>query len=116
MGIQPIDLQTMYSQATNVAKTLSASQQTQLTESMQQQTNIQRNLENTKKVHQTSNEKSDAQKINQNGSGSETFLEQGKKKKDDETKASDYIFTGEEKESGIKNTPSYLGNIIDISR
>ena len=66
MAISPIDLQTMYSQLENVAKTLSASQQTQLTEAMHQQSNIQRKLEENKKVQETSNEKAKANTINQN--------------------------------------------------
>ena len=54
MGIQPIDLQTMYSQLSNVSKSLSGVQQAQLTEAMQQQSNIQKGIENATKVHETS--------------------------------------------------------------
>ena len=68
MGIHPIDLQTMYTQLSNVSKTMAGAQQAQLTEAMQQQGNIQRNLENNAKVQQTSNEKSDTNSVNQNGS------------------------------------------------
>lgn len=42
MGIQPIDLQTMYSQLSNVSKSMQGAQQAQLTEAMQQQNNIQK--------------------------------------------------------------------------
>ena len=68
MGIQPIDLQTMYTQLSNVSKTMAGAQQAQLTEAMQQQGNIQRNMENAAKVQQTSNEKADTNSVNQNGS------------------------------------------------
>lgn len=116
MGIQPIDLQTMYSQASNVAKSLSGTQQAQLAESMQQQANIQRNLENASKVQQPSNEKSDTAKINQNGSGSQDFSGRQEKKNKKNDGGNGYVFTGEEENSFSKNSPSYLGNIIDISR
>lgn len=113
MGIQPIDLQTMYSQLSNVAKTMSGAQQAQLTESMQQQGNIQRELENSQKVQQTSNEKANANKINQNGSGSQTFAgHQGKKEKKDE----DSENQNENQSYYRNNNPPYLGSIIDISR
>ena len=68
MGIQPIDLQTMYSQLTNVSKSLAAGQQAQLTEAMQQQQNIQRGLENASKVQQTQTEKTDTALVNKDGS------------------------------------------------
>ena len=55
MAIQPIDMQTMYSQLNNVAKNAGAQQQAQLSEAMQQQSNIQKNLENSQKIQNTSN-------------------------------------------------------------
>ena len=73
MGIQPIDLQTMYSQLSNVSKTMSGSQQAQLTEAMQQQNNIQKNMEKVASVQKASNEKSNAAQINQNGSNGGGF-------------------------------------------
>ena len=62
MGIAPIDLQTMYTQLSNVSKSMAGSQQAQLTEAMQQQNNIQRSMENAARVQQTSNEKSEQAK------------------------------------------------------
>ena len=44
MAIQPIDMQTMYSQLNNVAKNAGAQQQAQLSEAMQQQSNIQKKI------------------------------------------------------------------------
>lgn len=111
MGIQPIDLQTMYSQLSNVSKTMQGAQQAQLAESMQQQNNIQKNLENVKKVQQTSNEKTNASSVNQNGSNS--FYEgkqKQKKKKNDEDEKSPY------QDSGTGYKSPYFGTIIDITR
>ena len=111
MGIQPIDLQTMYSQLSNVSKTLGASQQAQLTEAMQQQNNIQRSMENAAKVQQTSNEKANANHVNQNGSGTGAFYGNGKKNQEKNLN----------KDESDENLPkksdlSYLGTIIDITR
>lgn len=110
MAIQPIDLQTMYSQLSNVSKTLSGNQQAQLTEAMQQQNNIQRNLEQTAKVQQTSNEKSNTNNVNQNGSNSSSFYGQRKGQQKQNQQQND-----EENHPG-KSDLSYLGTIIDITR
>ena len=111
MGIQPIDLQTMYTQLSNVSKTMSGAQQAQLTEAMQQQGNIQRSMENAAKVQQTSNEKADTNSINQNGSnGSGAYGQKKQDKKNQNT----------QEEAGEIRPPksdlSYLGTIIDITR
>ena len=111
MGIAPIDLQTMYTQLSNVSKTMAGSQQAQLTEAMQQQGNIQRNMENAAKVQQASNEKSNANSVNQNGSnGAGTYGQKNQQKKNQNNQ-----------EDTIENRPpksdlSYLGTIIDITR
>ena len=110
MGIQPIDLQTMYSQLSNVSKNLQASQQAQLTEAMQQQNNIQKSLENNSKVHQTTTDKDTASGVNQNASNSSSFQNQNKKNsKEDKNDDS-------EKSTYSQSKPSYLGTIIDITR
>lgn len=110
MGIQPIDLQTMYTQLSNVSKAMSGAQQAQLTEAMQQQGNIQRNLENAAKVQQTSNEKSDTNSVNQNGSNSSGAYggQKHQKNKKNEGEAEEY--------RSPKSDSSYLGTIIDITR
>ena len=113
MGIQPIDLQTMYSQLSNVSKTMSGAQQAQLTEAMQQQSNIQKSMENAARVHETSNEKSDANAVNQNGSNAQGFSGgHGQKKQDD---------GGEKDGAPTEGMPprsrySHIGTIIDITR
>ena len=111
MGIAPIDLQTMYTQLSNVSKTMAGAQQAQLTEAMQQQTNIQRSMENAAKVQQTSNEKSDTNSVNQNGSNSSGFFGQKKHQKQNQNEQSDADEIHHPKQDG-----SYLGTIIDITR
>lgn len=111
MGIQPIDLQTMYTQLSNVSKTMAGAQQAQLTEAMQQQGNIQRSMENAAKVQQTSNEKSDTNSVNQNGSGAGSYF--GGKRKGQEQKQKDEY---SEENRPPKSDLSYLGTIIDITR
>lgn len=111
MGIQPIDLQTMYTQLSNVSKTMAGAQQAQLTEAMQQQGNIQRSMENAAKVQQTSNEKSDTNSVNQNGSGAGSYF--GGKRKGQEQKQKDEY---SEEKRPPKSDLSYLGTIIDITR
>ena len=111
MGIQPIDLQTMYSQLSNVSKTMSGAQQAQLTEAMQQQSNIQKSLENVTKVHETSSEKSDANAVNQDGSNS-SFAGNQKKKQDLQQE-----LEPENPEIRAQRARySHIGTIIDITR
>ena len=111
MGIAPIDLQTMYTQLSNVSKTMAGAQQAQLTEAMQQQGNIQRSMENAAKVQQTSNEKADTNSINQNGSNGSGAYGQ---KKQDKKNQNDQENTAEIRPP--KSDLSYLGTIIDITR
>ncbi len=111
MGIQPIDLQTMYTQLSNVSKSMAGAQQAQLTEAMQQQGNIQRSLENAAKVQQTSNEKADTNSINQNGSNAGAAYGQKKRQNKNPQNHDD-----NEEIRPPKSDLSYLGTIIDITR
>ena len=113
MGIQPIDLQTMYTQLSNVSKSMAGAQQAQLTEAMQQQSNIQRSMENAAKVQQTSNEKSDTNSIDQNGSNSSLAYGGGKK---NQNKKQNPAQEEVEEYRPPKTDDSYLGTIIDITR
>ena len=112
MGIQPIDLQTMYTQLSNVSKTMAGSQQAQLTEAMQQQNNIQRSMENAAKVQQTSNERSDTNSVNQNGSNSSGAY--GGRNQNQKKENPNNDDTPEYRPP--KSDHSYLGTIIDITR
>ena len=113
MGIQPIDLQTMYTQLSNVSKSMAGAQQAQLTEAMQQQGNIQRSMENAAKVQQTSNEKADTNSVNQNGSNSSGAYggRNQNQKNNKQNTQDDYTEI-----RPPKSDHSYLGTIIDITR
>ena len=111
MGIQPIDLQTMYTQLSNVSKSMAGSQQAQLTEAMQQQNNIQKNLENAARVQETSNEKTDTHSVNQNGSNSGGAYGGNTKQNNNQSEE-----TETEEYRPPKSDHSYLGTIIDITR
>ncbi|MCR5401164.1 MAG: hypothetical protein K6E78_06165 [Treponema sp.] len=112
MGLNPIDLQTMYSQLNTVAK--QAAHQTQgasLAESMQQTQVVQKNIEEAQKVVQSrENAKSKGIdiKADSNGKGNGGQSANGRK--------------GEEKENEETSSPSpyrlrepYLGQHIDIN-
>ena len=114
MGIQPIDLQTMYSQLSNVSKTMAAGQQAQLTEAMQQQNNIQRSLENSTKVQQTQTDKTDANTVNEDGSGGAASF--GGKKKGQQSGSNSAGENSSDGQGGSKSGSPYLGTIIDITR
>lgn len=109
MAIQPIDLQNMYSQLSNVAKAVAGQQQAvQIVDSIQQDNQVQKNLDNAKKIQKT-NEKANTKNINEDGSNGGTFYGQNNKKskeKENENTSN--------KEVNIQS--SYLGTIIDITR
>ncbi len=109
MAIQPIDLQTVYSQLSNVSKNVNGSQQANLAQAMQQQTNIQKNLENSTKVQQTKNEKTDTTSVDEKGHNNQEALNQNNKKKDKDD-------TDIDEHDQQKNCPPYIGHYIDITR
>lgn len=117
MGIQPIDLQTMYSQLSNVSKSMAAGQQAQLTESMQQEANIQRGLENASRVHETQTEKSDAAMVNKDGkNGSDAFAGHRNNQRGEGADEAGAAGDRENDGPGKKSSSPYLGTIIDITR
>ena len=110
MGVQPIDLQNMYSQLSNVAKAVAGQQQAaQLSESMQQQNQIEKNMMEAQKIQQT-NEKSNTGNVNENGHHGSMSYSQQKKKRDEENQENTSHNATNSKES------SYIGTIIDITR
>ena len=114
MGIQPIDLQTMYSQLSNVSKTLAAGQQSQLTEAMQQQNNIQRSLENSTKVQQTQTDKTASNIVDKDGrGGASAFGGRKNSRQNEENGAGENTSDGQ---NGTKSGSPYIGTIIDITR
>lgn len=109
MGIQPIDLQVMYSQSANVSRMAGNVQASQLAESITQQTTVvQKNLENSKKVHSASDDKANSQKVNdeKNGNGSGGFRQNGRNEKSEENEENGSQTAG--------SSSPYLGTIIDI--
>lgn len=110
MAIQPIDLQTMYSQMGNIAKQAAHAQQgVQLSQSMNQVNVIKENSENASKVHQTNN-----------GAKSGAVDEDGRNKNNSKQNSKHHDNQEEEKSSEGQNkfglSESYLGVHIDISR
>ena len=106
MGLQPIDLQTMYSQLSNVARQAAHQQQgVQLSESMQQAGIIRQNQEQAEKEEQ-----SKLGGINQNGKNNSGQQQKKKEKSPDEQDS--------EAENTAQNRlkESYLGQHIDITR
>ena len=68
MGIQPIDLQNMYSQMNNIAKSVAGQQQSaQVSQSVQQQNQIQKNIEMSQRVQQTTDDKANTNNVNPEG-------------------------------------------------
>lgn len=81
MALQPIDLQTMYSQMANVAQRVSGETQgAALAQSMQQQGIINQNLRQSQTVQRAAENKAETGKIKQDGSGNSETPGQGKKK------------------------------------
>ena len=113
MGI-PINIQTVYSQLDNVAKTAGLQQQAQLSEAMQQQSNIQKNLENNKKVQTMSNDKASSTQIKNDGRGSgNSNFQQKKENSEDDLDIIDIddIEIG----YGKSNRDPLLGSIVAIT-
>ena len=111
MGLQPIDLQVMYTQSANVSKTAAGAQQAaQLSESMQHTKIIQDNLENINRVQQASDDKAQSQTVNEDGRGN-SGGSGSEKRNPSENKNPEQNNT---QFSNLKE--SYLGTIIDITR
>ena len=112
MGIQPIDLQNMYSQMSNIARNVAGQHQAaQISESVQQQNQIQKNIEMSQKVQQAENDKSKSNIVNADGhkGGAGTYQNPNKKKKDQHEKNGSFGLYSESKSE-------YVGTIVDITR
>ena len=82
MGIQPIDLQTMYSQMANVARQAAVEGQgAALSQSMQTQGLVNQSLEQSKTVHKTAENEAEASKVKADGQNSGRNQQGGAKKK-----------------------------------
>ena len=112
MGIQPIDLQNMYSQMSNIAKSVAGQQQAaQVSESVQQQNQIQKNIEQSQRVNQTNNDKANTNNVNPDGhkGGAGTYQNPNKKGKKQNEMTAGFGSYGEAKSE-------YVGTIVDITR
>ena len=107
MAIQPIDLQTMYSQMNNVAKTVSQMQQgNQLTQAMQEANLIRQNAEQATLVHKTADDQAKSQQVKDEGHQSQQDASGQKRDREGEEQP-------KKKVSEIRET--YLGLNVDIS-
>lgn len=108
MGIQPIDLQTMYTNMTNVSRNYSAQQlAAQSSKQFQDNTTIQQNLEKANQVNKAAENETKSSALNADGrSGSENQNQKTAKKEEEQQ---------EEQPKVIEIRESYLGNHIDIS-
>ena len=108
MAIQPIDLQTMYSQMNNVAKTVAVQQQGgQLTQAMQEAQRVQQNSEQAAQVHKAADSESKSGQVNKDGHDSQEYNPQGNKKREKEEEQLTETKT-------VKLREAHLGNHIDI--
>ena len=112
MGIQPIDLQNMYSQMSNVARNVAGQHQAaQISESVQQQNQIQKNIEISQKVQETQNDKANTNTVNADGhkGGAGTYQNPNKKKNKDKDANGNFGVYADVKSE-------YVGTIVDITR
>lgn len=110
MAIQPIDLQTMYSQMSNVASKVSHEQHgSQMTAAIQQQSAVVQNAENIKTVKKTASDDSKTANVKDNGHQSQDSSSEHSKSKND---SEDEI----QENSKTEFREDYLGHHIDITR
>ena len=106
MAIQPIDLQTIYSQMSNVAKNVAHQQNgNQLTQAMQENVAVQQEQERLSQVHKTAENEANTSQVKDEGHQNNSFQNQ-KKSKEEEP----------EKKKLTEIRESFLGQNIDISR
>lgn len=109
MGLQPIDLQTMYTQISNAAKlAVNVEHTVAQTQKAQQQDTIQKNEELNSKV-QKSGEDQKSGSVNQNGHNQQNMAGYKKNKKDEQP-------SEEDNKDKYRLKESYLGQHIDITR
>jgi len=108
MAIQPIDLQTMYSQMNNIARNVAHSTQgAQLAQSLQEGSVIQQNMEKAQSVHKAADNESKSGEVNEEGHQSSNPQNSGKKKEEE---------AEQEQRKPTEIRESYLGQHIDITR
>lgn len=109
MAIQPIDLQTIYSQMSNVAKNVAHQQNgNQLTQAMQENVAVQQEQERLAQVHKTAENEANTSQVKDKGHQNNSFQNQKNQKKSKEEEP--------EKKKLTEIRESFLGQNIDISR
>ena len=110
MAIQPIDLQTMYSQMANIAQNAAQAQDGgRFAEAMQQQNIVRQNLEEAERVSRPVSDESEAQSRAVKNDASSSHGEKEEKGKDGGREKKD-----EKREKAVQE--SYIGQHIDITR
>lgn len=109
MAIAPIDLQAIYVNMDNVAKTVANQQQgAQLAQQLQESQMIQKNAEKASAVQKTADNEAKSETIKNEGHASNFYSqEQRRQKQDNDSK---------EKEKAVEIRESYLGQHINIER
>lgn len=109
MGVSPLDLQTMYANMNNVARTVSHQQQgAVLAQQLQESKIIQQNIEKASQVHKAADNEAKSTGINDEGHNSGTWSGNGSKKQNNGESSE------KKQESEIRE--SYLGIHINIER
>ena len=110
MAIQPIDLQTMYSQMANIAQNAAQAQDGgKFAEAMQQQNIVRQNLEEAERVSRPASDESEAQSRAVKNDASSSHGQGEEKGKDGECEKKD-----ERREKAVQE--SYIGQHLDITR
>ncbi len=108
MGISPIDLQTMYSNMNNIAKTVANQQQgVQLAQQLQESKIVQQNAEKAAQVHKAADNEAKSTSVHDDAKHHSGTSHGGDGKKRDEESPEQEI---------LEIRESYLGNHIDIER
>lgn len=112
MAIQPIDLQTIYSQMSNVAKNVAHQQNgNQLTQAMQENVAVQQEQERLSQVHKTAENEANTSQVKDEGHQNNSFQNQKNQKNQKKSKEEE-----PEKKKLTEIRESFLGQNIDISR
>lgn len=110
MAIQPIDLQTMYSQMQNVARNVANAQfQPQLTQQMREMSQVQQQQEQAQTVQRAANEEAESTQVDPNGRGNNQQMAGQKKRQDDAPEEPPAPQKTEIREG-------FLGRHIDVTR
>ena len=102
----------MYSQIANVAQNAAHVQQAKLSEAMQQQGTVQKNMEQAKKVRRSADSESSSAAVKDEGQSGTQYAAGGKKRDTKEDSTEENEENGQD--TGIRE--SYLGQHINITR